>query len=187
VTRNVHAERNVSELTFSAEGSLDTPTAHEAEIGLQCASRTTRTMVSGEPNHLAKIASTTLGQPAVVASTAAPAPSKKRKLDSDESSDAVAGASNGTAKADKAGAHAEGATAAMTKLDKGKAKKRRKEEQRALVSKSELEKILSSDADVTIARQDNPPSFAFDTRGFHGGRFVGIKVRTLLPASPFQA
>ncbi|GAA5954462.1 hypothetical protein JCM8115_004597 [Rhodotorula mucilaginosa] len=111
-------------------------------------------MVSGEPNHLAKIASTTLGQPAVVASTAAPAPSKKRKLDSDESSDAVAGASNGTAKADKAGAHAEGATAAMTKLDKGKAKKRRKEEQRAL---------------------DNPPSFAFDTRGFHGGRFVGIK------------
>jgi hypothetical protein len=34
---------------------------------------------------------------------------------SDESSDAVAGASNGTAKADKAGAHAEGATAAMTK------------------------------------------------------------------------
>jgi hypothetical protein len=34
------------------------------------------------------------------------------------------------------------------KLDKGKAKKRRKEEQRALVSKSELEKILSSDADV---------------------------------------
>lgn len=25
--------------------------------------------------------------------------------------------------------------------------------------------------------QDNPPSFAFDTRGFQGGRFVGIKVR----------
>lgn len=102
-------------------------------------------MASGEPNHFAKVASTTLGQPAVVASTAAHAPSKKRKLESEESSGAVAEASNGTGKAGKEDAHVGGPTAAMTKLDKGKAKKRRKEEQRALVSKSRLQRISSDD------------------------------------------
>ncbi|GAA6010894.1 hypothetical protein JCM11491_004588 [Sporobolomyces phaffii] len=45
-------------------------------------------------------------------------------------------------------------TATSSKLDKGKAKKRRKELERAL---------------------ENPPSFSFDTRGFKGGRTIQVK------------
>ncbi|BGP53492.1 hypothetical protein JCM8202_001136 [Rhodotorula sphaerocarpa] len=109
-----------------------------------------------QPAHSAKVASTALDEPAVVASAAGPdstaaTASKKRKLDADApAADAAASDAAGT----KAQGAAETGQAALSKLDKGKAKKRRKEEQRAL---------------------DNPPSFSFDTRGFQGGRFVGIK------------
>ncbi|GAA5979784.1 hypothetical protein JCM10908_003044 [Rhodotorula pacifica] len=109
--------------------------------------------MGADPDHLAKIASTALAEPVVVASTSTASTSKKRKLDTD-TAETSSGAEDAAL---NNGAQQNGATAAeaaMTKLDKGKAKKRRKEEQRAL---------------------DNPPSFAFDTRGFQGGRFVGIK------------
>ncbi|POY76031.1 hypothetical protein BMF94_0754 [Rhodotorula taiwanensis] len=105
------------------------------------------------PAHSAKVASTALDHPAVVATTTPAATTKKRKLDSatSDQDDAGSGAEGGQER----GANGSEATpAALSKLDKGKAKKRRKEEQRAL---------------------DNPPSFSFDTRGFQGGRFVQIK------------
>ncbi|GAA5948990.1 hypothetical protein JCM21900_003164 [Sporobolomyces salmonicolor] len=102
----------------------------------------------------AKVAATALARPAVVASSSAPQPSpaaKKRKL-SDDTSDR---ASDDEGTSVKGVQSAGGAAAqALSKLDKGKAKKRRKEEQRAL---------------------ENPPSFSFDTRGFKGGRMIQVK------------
>lgn len=94
-------------------------------------------MASAEPGHLAKVASTALGQPAVVASNA-PAPSKKRKLDTDAGPGAADDGEQPNDSGGKGEASLNGATAAMTKLDKGKAKKRRKEEQRALVGSTGL-------------------------------------------------
>lgn len=85
------------------------------------------------PAHSAKVASTALDHPAVVATTTPAATTKKRKLDSatSDQDDAGSGAEGGQER----GANGSEATpAALSKLDKGKAKKRRKEEQRALVS-----------------------------------------------------
>lgn len=138
-----------------------------------------------QPARSAKVASTALDEPAVVASAAGPdstaaTASKKRKLDAD------APAADATA-SDAAGAKAQGAAetgqAALSKLDKGKAKKRRKEEQRALVRTLPCARTTVNGTDtVSSPLQDNPPSFSFDTRGFQGGRFVGIKVRkAMLP------
>lgn len=143
-------------------------------------------MASAEPNHLAKVASTSLGQPAVVASTAALAPSKKRKLDSEDSSDAVAGASNGTDKADKADAHAEGATAAMTKLDKGKAKKRRKEEQRALVSSVSCRGSYPV-TNGTACHAGQPAQLCVRHARFPRRSLCRNQGRGPTPATPFQA
>ncbi|GAA5902806.1 hypothetical protein JCM5296_002887 [Sporobolomyces johnsonii] len=101
----------------------------------------------------AKVAATALASP-VVASSSAPQPSpaaKKRKL-SDDTSDRASDDERASANAVQTPGGAAGQ--ALTKLDKGKAKKRRKEEQRAL---------------------ENPPSFSFDTRGFKGGRMIQVK------------
>lgn len=69
--------------------------------------------------------------------------------------------------------------AALSKQDKAKAKKRRKEEQRALVRTLQLS---SSSAPLFQAHymsiQENPPSFSFDTRGFKGGRMIQVKVNS---------
>ncbi|GAA5998067.1 RNA exonuclease [Rhodotorula paludigena] len=94
-----------------------------------------------------KVASTALDHPAPVA--VADSHTKKRKLadDAAPSSDAVEEAAVGEQDGTAAGK-------ALSKLEKGKAKKRRKEEQRAL---------------------ENPPSFSFDTRGFTGGRMIQVK------------
>ncbi|SCV72379.1 BQ2448_3916 [Microbotryum intermedium] len=69
----------------------------------------------------------------------------------------------------------------MTKVDKAKAKKRRKEVQKAMARplplSSGLWDVLLSlkRRDYFIFTQENPPSFAFDTRGFKGGRTIQIK------------
>ncbi|GAA5924990.1 RNA exonuclease [Sporobolomyces koalae] len=80
---------------------------------------------------------------------------KKRKLSS-TAPDAADSDSEPASVDPSVDAHAKllGTVATPTKLDKGKAKKRRKELQKAL---------------------DNPPSFSFDTRGFKGGRTIQIK------------
>ncbi|GAA6060288.1 hypothetical protein JCM10212_002929 [Sporobolomyces blumeae] len=91
-------------------------------------------------------------------------PTKKRKLDAAPSSpsshdahsalaDTVQGPGTGT-KASGTGEEPESDGSSNNKVDKGKAKKRRKELQRAL---------------------ENPPTFSFDTRGFSGGRTIQIK------------
>ncbi|KAM0792932.1 hypothetical protein ACM66B_002691 [Microbotryomycetes sp. NB124-2] len=84
------------------------------------------------------------GEQSVSLSTA-----KKRKSTTQQQQDSTA---ISTEAADILKRNSNGADA--TELDKGKAKKRRKEEQRAL---------------------ENPPSFSFDTRGFKNGRFVQVK------------
>ncbi|GAA5973295.1 hypothetical protein JCM11641_003057 [Rhodosporidiobolus odoratus] len=108
-------------------------------------------MGKSNPATKAKVASTALGSPAVVASSTSPT-SKKRKLDQDD----LEGAHDGK-EAAASGAGGDGdelEDKAMTKVEKGKAKKRRKEEERALA---------------------NPPSFSFDTRGFKNGRMIQIR------------
>ncbi|GAA6034983.1 hypothetical protein JCM8097_002129 [Rhodosporidiobolus ruineniae] len=108
-------------------------------------------MAKGTPKATAKVASTALSSPALVAANSSPA-SKKRKLDDtapaeDDVGEVVEDGAEGAvgeAAADKE----------LSKVEKGKAKKRRKEEERALA---------------------NPPSFSFDTRGFKGGRMIGIR------------
>ncbi|BGP05349.1 hypothetical protein JCM10049v2_001154 [Rhodotorula toruloides] len=96
--------------------------------------------------HQVKLASTVLKHPAVVASSSSHPPSLKRKL-----ADGTHSGSDGESEAAQ-GVAGEGSKV-LSKLEKGKAKKRRKEEQRAM---------------------ENPPSFAFDTRGFKGGRMVKV-------------
>ncbi|BGP37396.1 hypothetical protein JCM10450v2_001305 [Rhodotorula kratochvilovae] len=100
--------------------------------------------------HQAKVASLALDHPAPVASS--DSHSKKRKLAADDGAAPDSGDEQGDAA--QAGAGATDADKELSKLDKGKAKKRRKEEQRAL---------------------ENPPTFSFDTRGFKGGRMIQVK------------
>lgn len=106
-----------------------------------------------------------------------PAAQKKRKLAEDEEP-----VTDNGEDAAESGADAEdGAAAAkeLTKAEKGKAKKRRKEEQRALVSAlgppAEPQPSRAI-ADSRLNLQENPPSFSFDTRGFKGGRMIQVKV-----------
>ncbi|GAA5829121.1 hypothetical protein JCM11251_004132 [Rhodosporidiobolus azoricus] len=103
----------------------------------------------------AKLASTALDTPAVVADnspSSTSTTSKKRKADDGElSGQDTRSEMNGTGQPTAA---EELDDKAQSKLDKGKAKKRRKEEERALA---------------------NPPSFSFDTRGFKGGRMIGVR------------
>ncbi|TNY23327.1 ribonuclease H [Rhodotorula diobovata] len=107
--------------------------------------------------HQAKVASLALDHPVPVASSDSHS-KKKRRLDDSAAGAAAATSDDGDAQdgADQAGAAAGSAEAdkELSKLEKGRAKKRRKEEQRAL---------------------ENPPSFSFDTRGFKGGRMVQVK------------
>ncbi|GAA5822345.1 hypothetical protein JCM3770_000527 [Rhodotorula araucariae] len=100
--------------------------------------------------HQAKVASLALDHPVAVASS--DSHSKKRKLAGDDG--ATLDSDDGQGDAAQAGTGATDADKELSKLDKGKAKKRRKEEQRAL---------------------ENPPSFSFDTRGFKGGRMIQVK------------
>ncbi|GAA5871860.1 hypothetical protein JCM8547_003290 [Rhodosporidiobolus lusitaniae] len=112
-------------------------------------------MAKDKHSKKAKLASTQLDQPALVASTStanSPSASKKRKLDDSAASEEDLGQAAGGAVKEAAGEEAE--DKAFSKVEKGKAKKRRKEEQRALA---------------------NPPTFAFDTRGFTGGRQIQIR------------
>ncbi|GEM09292.1 RNA exonuclease 1 [Rhodotorula toruloides] len=103
--------------------------------------------------HQVKLASTVLKQPAVVASPSPHPPSLKRKL-------ADGGNSGSEGEIDASQGSVGESSKVLSKLEKGKAKKRRKEEQRSM---------------------ENPPSFAFDTRGFKGGRMVKITdVRDLI-------
>ncbi|GAA6006093.1 hypothetical protein JCM10207_000520 [Rhodosporidiobolus poonsookiae] len=112
-------------------------------------------MAKDKHSHKAKLASTALDRPAVVAanSPSSPAISKKRSRDDTDATDA-----DGAALESTDGAQVDAGEAPMekvlSKLEKGKAKKRRKEEERALA---------------------NPPSFSFDTRGFKGGRMIQVK------------
>ncbi|GAA5885123.1 hypothetical protein JCM6882_007239 [Rhodosporidiobolus microsporus] len=106
-------------------------------------------------NKKAKVTSSALGAPAVVADnspSSTATPSKKRKLEDGEADGE--GAEAAMDDAGQAVAAGEGDDKAQSKLDKGKAKKRRKEEERAMA---------------------NPPSFSFDTRGFKGGRMIGVR------------
>ncbi|GAA5898716.1 hypothetical protein JCM8208_004739 [Rhodotorula glutinis] len=104
--------------------------------------------------HKAKVASLALDHPVPVASSDSHS-SKKRKLQDGPAATSTTQADDSQAGSDQAGApDASKSAKELSKLDKGKAKKRRKEEQRAL---------------------ENPPSFSFDTRGFTGGRMVQVK------------
>lgn len=138
------------------------------------------TQSPGEPRKQ-KVKSDRLNKATAPISDSAPLPSppaqKKRKLAEDEEQP--------TANAEDAaesGAEAAESTAAEkepTKAEKGKAKKRRKEEQRALVSA--LEPLAEQEPSRAVADglhnvQENPPSFSFDTRGFKGGRMIQVKV-----------
>ncbi|GAA5901980.1 RNA exonuclease [Sporobolomyces salmoneus] len=96
-------------------------------------------------------------EPTAVAELSDSTPSKKRKLStppSSDSDDAVAETDPSVDAHAKVLAAAASGQGQQSKVDKGKAKKRRKELQKAL---------------------DNPPSFSFDTRGFKGGRTIQIK------------
>ncbi|BGP19018.1 hypothetical protein JCM10213_009273 [Rhodosporidiobolus nylandii] len=110
-------------------------------------------MAKDTPKKQAKLASTSLSSPAIVAansSSSTASASKKRPHDAlgqdGDAQDAGEPLKEGTGEPAQ--------DRELSKLEKGKAKKRRKEEERALA---------------------NPPSFAFDTRGFKGGRMIQIR------------
>lgn len=121
--------------------------------------------------HQVKLASTVLKHPAVVASSSSHPPSLKRKL-----ADGTHSGSDGESEAAQ-GVAGEGSKV-LSKLEKGKAKKRRKEEQRAMARELADRGLLCML--TSVVTQENPPSFAFDTRGFKGGRMVKVTVRTAL-------
>ncbi|GAA5871082.1 hypothetical protein JCM16303_001683 [Sporobolomyces ruberrimus] len=107
-----------------------------------------------------KSSSSTLPQESqqVPPSTDASSPSKKRKLSSSTSGDSDSSDSDPSVDAhskvlETVSSSATTTSTTQSKLDKGKAKKRRKELQKAL---------------------DNPPSFSFDTRGFKQGRTITV-------------
>lgn len=69
------------------------------------------------------------------------------------------------------------AAKALSKLEKGKSKKRRKEEERALVRPPYRRFAPVRDVQLILTTlQANPPSFSFDTRGFKGGRMIQVRV-----------
>jgi hypothetical protein len=121
--------------------------------------------------HQVKLASTVLKSPAVVASSSQPGSLKRKLVDG--------GLSGSDGEVEPAQGIAGEGSKVLSKLEKGKAKKRRKEEQRAMV------RTLGSGGSLgmltTLLRQENPPSFAFDTRGFKGGRMVKVTVRSYAP------
>lgn len=88
--------------------------------------------------HKAKVASLALDHPVPVASSDSHS-SKKRKLQDGPAATSSAQDADSQANSDQAGAaDASKSAKELSKLDKGKAKKRRKEEQRALVRPSVL-------------------------------------------------